>query len=689
MTLGAAAAVTVAFALCVYHHRWLADDGLIVARTVRELLAGHGPTFNAFERAEADTCTLWTYVVAAATWLSSGDAAPISVLVGAIFAVASVPLAIDATRRWQRSLGVTAPLVPFGILVVIGISPFWDFATSGLETGLSMFWLALVWRMLVALPSQSRRVEWIAAFVFGLGPLVRPDFAIVSVVAFATQIAMSWPGWRAVLARLAAALAVPVAYELFRAGYYGTLVPLPALAKSASAVQWQYGLTYVREFAGPYVVTVPVVLGAGLLVIGLWRTRLARRDRLVLAAPLVSAALLLFFVIRVGGDFMHARMCLPPLFLAAMPGAVAPLRRRTALVLGAMLVWSVGSAKWSRRLPQPSGTLPYIEDERIGYMSWTQDRHPDEAAYLRAEAGVVTEIASVRRGGQRRLISEGGLDLPLTPGVPADLAIAVGRLGAGSIAAPLDAIVVDTLGLANPLGARITPTDQGMAGHEKSLPLDWVVGDFSAQGGTSSAAVDAARHALSCGALAELLASAREPMSWSRFWKNVAGAWARTRLVVPSDPIDAEAAFCPDHPTRYRVSASSSYEADGWSLAYVVDGKTRSSPSALGFSTIKPAPQWLVVDLGRWNLVSAVVLDPRTDDGAPGQGVPIDFEIQTWNGVAWVTQLTLTEHHHDGTMPDSFALPSSIFTNRIRIYATRLAKLGRDEVFQLAEIEVR
>ena len=32
--------------------RWMSDDGLIVLRTVRNLLAGNGPVFNAGERVE-------------------------------------------------------------------------------------------------------------------------------------------------------------------------------------------------------------------------------------------------------------------------------------------------------------------------------------------------------------------------------------------------------------------------------------------------------------------------------------------------------------------------------------------------------------------------------------------------------------------------------------------------------------
>ena len=45
-----------------WQRRWIADDGLIVLRTVRNLMAGNGPVFNEGERVESNTSTLWTYL---------------------------------------------------------------------------------------------------------------------------------------------------------------------------------------------------------------------------------------------------------------------------------------------------------------------------------------------------------------------------------------------------------------------------------------------------------------------------------------------------------------------------------------------------------------------------------------------------------------------------------------------------
>ena len=42
--------VALLFGWGAWQRRWIADDGLIVLRTVRNLLAGNGPVFNAGER---------------------------------------------------------------------------------------------------------------------------------------------------------------------------------------------------------------------------------------------------------------------------------------------------------------------------------------------------------------------------------------------------------------------------------------------------------------------------------------------------------------------------------------------------------------------------------------------------------------------------------------------------------------
>ena len=67
--VGGVVITAVLFTVGAWQRRWIADDGLIVLRTVRNLLAGNGPVFNVDERVEANTSTAWTYVVWFFSWV--------------------------------------------------------------------------------------------------------------------------------------------------------------------------------------------------------------------------------------------------------------------------------------------------------------------------------------------------------------------------------------------------------------------------------------------------------------------------------------------------------------------------------------------------------------------------------------------------------------------------------------------
>ena len=542
ITLAGMAGIVIAYALLAWQRRWICDDGLIAVRTARELLAGHGPVFNAFERAESNTSTLWTYVLAFGSFITRANVTRFAVFGGIALAVAAVGFAADAVRRWHAGRGI---LVPCGAFLMIGVSAYWDFASSGLETGLTFFWLAVAWWLLVGLRPESSWLPGIA-LVLGLGPLVRPDLGLASAVFLVAAWLIIRPPLRRTLVLGACAIALPLAYEIFRAGYYGLLVPLPALAKSASASEWGRGLRYAADLQRVYDLWIPLVVLQVLLVIA----RPRGRDRIIFATPIVAGLLLALYVVRVGGDFMHARMLLPALFILIQPVFFVPATRRTLPLVAIIAVWAF--VLWFQADPHHSrATRHVVEDERNGYMRWTGREHPDDDDAYRHRAEPITgTVEAALREGRRLLLTEGGVAYPFDPKVPARVALVMGRLGTGGAIAPLDDIAYDTLGLANPIGARITIThpEEG-PGHQKVLPTPWILADLGdpqriADTDVSPIQVRAARHALRCGELAELVASVREPMSPHRFWENLVGSVRRTRLVVPADPRDAEVRFC-------------------------------------------------------------------------------------------------------------------------------------------------
>lgn len=144
--------VAVLFGWGAWQRRWIADDGLIVLRTIRNLLVGNGPVFNAGERVEANTSTLWTYVM----YLGGLVAGPVrlefvALAVALTLSVLGVVLLmLGAARLYAPSLrGRSALLLPAGVLVYIAIPPARDFATSGLENGMVLAYVGLLWWMLV------------------------------------------------------------------------------------------------------------------------------------------------------------------------------------------------------------------------------------------------------------------------------------------------------------------------------------------------------------------------------------------------------------------------------------------------------------------------------------------------------------------------------------------------------------
>src|SRR3569832_330125 len=230
--------------------RWIADDCLIFERVVRNILGGHGPVFNAFARTEANTRALWPWLLALVGGVTRANLSHVAVDVGFVCSVLALVVAIRPSRRWLRVPG----LVPAGVLVPIAVYPFWDYVTSGLVTSLTLLWIASIWWLLVQqTPDTSRKAQLWAAVVFGLGPLVRPDLAVASGTFLVAQCLLVAAKRRRVFEIAGAALALPLAYEVFRAGFYGTLVPLPALAKGASDTNWGRGREYLTCNLGPYV----------------------------------------------------------------------------------------------------------------------------------------------------------------------------------------------------------------------------------------------------------------------------------------------------------------------------------------------------------------------------------------------------------------------------------------------------
>ncbi len=283
-TVCAGLLVVLLFGVQAFERRWISDDGMIVVRVVRQILAGAGPNFNPFQRDEVATSPLWTWLLAAFAFVVRGDVAVDAVVLGMVLAVAGLALAVFGSLNLHRQRGATGLLLPVGVLVPVAVGGFWDFATSGLETGLSIFWLGLVWWLVVSVTEEATRARLVSvAVVVGIGPLVRPDFAMATAVFGIALLLIVRPGWRSGLAYAGIGAVLPLGYQIFRMGYYGLVVPTPALAKEAASSLWARGFAYLMDYVNAYLIWIPLLLIAVIVAQLLNRTSIDQRGAVLMA----------------------------------------------------------------------------------------------------------------------------------------------------------------------------------------------------------------------------------------------------------------------------------------------------------------------------------------------------------------------------------------------------------------------
>lgn len=565
-----ASLLVVVLAVCTgiwgWMRRWMSDDGLIVLRTVRNLLAGHGPVFNAGERVEANTSTLWQYLIYAVSLLSDARLEIIALWLALGLSVAAVAISTWASARMHWGSFV----LPVGALVYLALPPARDFFTSGLEWGLCIFWIAVAWALLVRWASTDAETNGglFLAFWAGLSWLVRPELALygafIGLLLFAAR-----PTWKLI----AVALPVPLGYEIFRMGYYGLLVPHTAVAKSASGAMWEQGWKYVRDLTDAYNLwlVLALVVAGGILAVVRRPSRFELRSRsMVVILMLVCGAIHVLYVVRVGGDFMHGRMLLLPLYAMLQPVWVLPVRHIIeAIIPAAVAVWaivvSVNGYHWYYN-DDPS-TLNIV-DERAFWLRITHHTVEDpmltatdflEADRMSGYTEALEEAFSQPTGMLMPILKNkdpeefGWITVPrmVRESAPAythqmdsiPITIYYTNMGMTSMNAPLNVRVLDTIGLSTPLAARGPRLEGARIGHDKYLPEYWQLAASASDVHrlppfAQPEKVPAARDALFTSDLVDLAATYKAPLTPQRFFDNMKWALKNGRTLEVSHDLE-------------------------------------------------------------------------------------------------------------------------------------------------------
>ncbi|MFZ0902994.1 MAG: flagellar motor control protein ZomB, partial [Mycobacterium sp.] len=378
----------------------------------------------------------------------------------------------------------------------------------------------------------------------------------------------------------------------FRMGYYALLFPGTALAKDAAGDKWSQGVIYLSNFNRPYALWMPAVLlvGLGLVVFvgrrkGIRYTPAPTRGPLarsvqsptaVVVFMLVSGMLQALYWIRQGGDFMHGRVLLAPLFCLLAPVAVVPVvvpdgtrlsREAGYWLAGAVSALWMATAGWSLWAANSPGmgddatrvTYSGIVDERRFYAQATGHAHPLTAAdyldYPRMRA-VLVALNNTPQGAL--LLPSGNYDQwdlvpPIAPESPPNTppgppqkgpyTVFFTNLGMVGMNVGLDIRVIDQIGLANPVAAHTARLQHGRIGHDKNLFPDWVIADGpwvkwypGVPGYLDAQWVAQAEAALKCPATQSMLNSVRAPMGFHRFVSNFLHSYEFTQYRINRVP---------------------------------------------------------------------------------------------------------------------------------------------------------
>ncbi|WP_371635026.1 discoidin domain-containing protein [Streptomyces zaomyceticus] len=143
-----------------------------------------------------------------------------------------------------------------------------------------------------------------------------------------------------------------------------------------------------------------------------------------------------------------------------------------------------------------------------------------------------------------------------------------------------------------------------------------------------------------------------------------------------------------------QVTATASYEADGWSRSALVDGRRDSQPDSNGWSTTTASPnsdrtESVTVDLGVRQALNSVDLYPRNDGADTGMGFPVDFTIEvSEDGTTWDSVIERTGYPKPGNTAQSFAFETAN-ARYVKVTGTKLSTDPHgDYHLQFAELEV-
>lgn len=270
---------------------WASDDAYITFRYAENLARGHGLVYNPGERVEGYTDFLWAVIAAAVIWFK-GDPGKATIILN----LASFVALLLLIERLGRRLRITRTLISIATLLLAANYTMASFATACIE---SMFAAMLATLALERVASGHPLAGGLAGVA---AAMTHPDHGIFY-AAMGLALLLGRPRRKELVYFAAPFVAVFVPYFLWRWSYYGDLMPNTFYAKSADKGYFDQGIRYLLT----------TVVGAGfglslpLGVLGAYQIR----NTFIGRYAIILLPIYLFYVVKVGGDFMLGRFFVP------------------------------------------------------------------------------------------------------------------------------------------------------------------------------------------------------------------------------------------------------------------------------------------------------------------------------------------------------------------------------------------
>jgi len=351
------------------------------------LINGNGLVYNLGEPVEVYTNFLWTIIIALGMVFIE-DPVIFSQIISIAFYCLSAAILIKLSHHLYKENGLTQLVIPCAAIFFLLHRELHIFATSGLET---MMATALILSGFCLLTVKITRVRiMLSGLILTAAVMTRPDMAIFYGCSFIYIILFTEHRIRNAILLSGSFILFYIPYWIMKFQYYGYAFPNSFYAKSGGSTYFSQGFTYVYLYFKTYFplfLLVPLIIYFTILIINKFPD-IRQKGNLpyrLAALSILFITAYIFYVLKVGGDFMFGRFMIPitPICLIFLEISIIALISNPKVRVGLVIVLALAFFFRFNQFDSENKSIKGITDEYYEYPSELIDQARSEGAILK------------------------------------------------------------------------------------------------------------------------------------------------------------------------------------------------------------------------------------------------------------------------------------------------------------------